>query len=67
MNEQVKKHISAAYNHLRSMTVSHDNVKKVALAEQELESAFLAAEEVDKKLKDEALEHKEETPDGQND
>lgn len=63
MNDQVKKHISAAYNHLRSMTVSHGNVKRVALAEQELESAFLAIEEKEKAQK---TEQKEDT-DGQTD
>lgn len=61
MNEQVKKHISAAYNHLRSMTVSHDNVKRVALAEQELDNAFRAIEEMEQKT-----EEKEDT-DGQTD
>jgi hypothetical protein len=52
MNE-VKKHISAAYNQLRSMTVSHDNVKRVALAEQELEEAFRVLEELEKTVKEE--------------
>ena len=61
MNEQVKKHISAAYNLLRSMTVSQDNVKRVALAEQELENAFRAIEEMEQKT-----EEKDET-DGQTD
>ena len=63
MINKTKLHISAAYNHLRSMTVSHDNVKRVAMAEQELEDAFRALEELEKAQQ---TEHKEET-DGQTD
>lgn len=63
MINEAKKHISAAYNQLRSMTVAHDNVKRVAIAELELEEAFRALEELEKAQK---TEQKEET-DGQTD
>ena len=54
MNEQVKVHMATAYNHLRSMVVSHENVKRLALAEQELEEAFRLIEEEEKASKEES-------------
>jgi hypothetical protein len=60
---EAKKHISTAYNQLRSMTVAHDNVKRVAIAEQELEDAFRVLEELEKNA---MTENKEDT-DGQTD
>lgn len=63
MINKAKMHMSIAYNHLRSLTVSHDNVKTVALAEQELEEAFRALEGLEKAQQ---TEQKEET-DGQTD
>ena len=65
MIEQIKKHMGNAYDHMRSMVVSHDNVKKVALAEQEMENAFSALLELEKSMKTE--EKKEEQTDGQTD
>lgn len=63
MFEQVKTHMATAYNHMLALTVSHDNVKRVALAEQELEEAFRVLEELEKAQK---TEEKEDT-DGQTD
>ena len=40
MREHMEKHIRTAYNLLMEMEVSHANVKRVALAEQELEQAL---------------------------
>ena len=65
MIEQIKKHMDNAYGHMRSMAVSHDNVKKVALAEQEMENAFSALLELEKSMNTE--EKKEEQTDGQTD
>ena len=67
MINNAKLHISAAYNHLRSLTVSHDNVKRVALAEQELEEAFSMIEEFEKKNKKDKKAEKKEAADGQTD
>lgn len=64
MIEKIKNHMGLAYGHLRELVVSHDNVKKVALAEQEMENAFLALMELEKSMKTEA---KEEESDGQTD
>lgn len=63
MIEKIKNHMELAYDHVRGLVVSHDNVKKVALAEQELENAFFALMELEKTMK---TEQKEE-PDGQTD
>lgn len=60
---EAKMHISTAYNQLLSMTVAHDNVKRVAIAEQELEEAFRVLEELEKNA---MTENKEDT-DGQTD
>lgn len=56
MIEQIKNHMGNAYDHMRSMVVSHDNVKKVALAEQEMENAFFALMELEKSMKTEEKE-----------
>lgn len=53
MFEQAKMHMANAYNHMRALTVSHDNVKQVALAEQEMEEAFRVLEELEKTVKEE--------------
>ena len=57
--KEVKKHLSAAYNQMRALVVSQDNVKRVALAEQEIENAFRRIEDLEKQ--------KEEQADGQTD
>lgn len=67
MIEQIKKHMGYAYDHMRTVIVSHDNVKRVALAEMELENAMKALLELEKQMADEAPEKKEEKPDGQTD
>jgi len=64
MIEKIKDHMDLAYGHLRELVVSHDNVKKVALAEQEMENAFLALMELEKSMKNGV---KEEESDGQTD
>ena len=64
MIEQIKKHMGYAYDHMRTVIVSHDNVKRVALAEQELEEAFKALQNLEQQM---ANEKKEEKPDGQTD
>lgn len=40
MREHAEKHIRTAYGLLMQMEVSRENVKRVALAEQELEAAL---------------------------
>lgn len=64
MIDKAKEHMKNAYDHMSLMVVSHDNVKKLALAEMELELAYLALEELEKSMK---TEEKEEESDGQTD
>lgn len=40
MREHMEKHIRTAYELIMQLEVSRQNVKRVALAEQELEAAF---------------------------
>ena len=65
MIEKVKQHMNNAYDRMRMMIVSHDNVQKLALAEMELELAYHALEDMEKAMKTE--EKKEEQTDGQTD
>lgn len=65
MIKKAKNHMKKAYDHMKTMVVSHDNVQKLALAEMELELAYLALEDMEKSMKTE--EKKEEQTDGQTD
>lgn len=65
MIEKVKQHMNNAYDRMKMMVVSHDNVQKLALAEMELELAYHALEELEKTMKND--EQKEEETDGQTD
>lgn len=60
MEKQIKQHMSKAYDYLRLMAVSHDNVKLLAMAEQEIENAFRTLEQLE-------AERKEQQGDGQTD
>lgn len=44
---EVKKHMNNAYELMRQLEVSQDNVKRVALAEQEMEDAFRALKKIE--------------------
>lgn len=54
MIEKVKQHMNNAYDRMKMMVVSHDNVQKLALAEMELELAYKALEDMEKQQKEEA-------------
>ena len=64
MIEKVKQHMNNAYDRMKMMVVSHDNVQILALAEMELELAYKALEDMEKSMK---TEGKEEQTDGQTD
>ena len=53
MIDKAKEHMKKAYDHMSLMVVSHDNVKKLALAEMELELAYLALEDMERQQKEE--------------